>query len=137
MDQGENLDGEATPVRSKTNHIRHRSDIARGTLPNKNPFFVRTLQNEVPITMEKTDPHSPLSIVSPAIVPKDLKIITRGKKNVSHSLGYNSIYQNENYHIIHHKGHDNFHQMKIEPNNCDIKPFKKKILKTVGFHQYS
>jgi len=132
-EQGENLDGDVTPIRAVTNHTRNRSDIARGTLPNKNTFFVRTLQNEVPVSMEKSDPHSPLAIVSPAIVPKDLKILRRGKKHVSHSLGYSSIYQNEKYHIIHHKGHDNFHEMKIEPNNCDIKPFKKKILKTVGF----
>lgn len=36
--------GDKTPVmRATTNHNRHRSDIARGTLPNKNTFFVRTL----------------------------------------------------------------------------------------------
>jgi len=42
-DQGENLDGDVTPIRAVTNHTRNRSDIARGTLPNKNTFFVRTL----------------------------------------------------------------------------------------------
>ena len=80
-------------MRATTNHARHRSDVARGTLPNKNTFFVRTLHDEVPINLEKTDPHSPLAIVSPSIVPKDLKILrTGGRKKVGHSLGYNSIY---------------------------------------------
>jgi hypothetical protein len=131
--------GEKTPIRANTNHNRHRSDIARGTLPNKNPFFVRTLFNEIPVTMDYTNPHSPLANMSPSIIPKSYKkaFVTGGSKHVSHSLGYNAIYQNEKYHIVHHKGHDNGHEMRIEPNNCNIKPFQKQILKTVGFQQYS
>jgi hypothetical protein len=93
---------------------------------------VRTLQNEVPITLEHSDPHSPLAIVSPAVIPKDLKVF-KHKKTMSHSLGYNSIYQNDKYHIVHDKGIDNVHEMRIEPNNCNIKPFKQTIVKTVGF----
>jgi hypothetical protein len=123
------------PTRSTTNHNRHRSDIARGTLPNKNPFFVRTLANETPVKMDDSNPHSPLATMSPSIIPRSYKKALA--KHVSHSLGYNAIYQNDKYHIVHDKGHDNGHEMRIEPNNCDIKPFQKQILKTVGFQQYS
>jgi hypothetical protein len=126
--------GLKTPMRSTTNHSRHRSDIVRGTLPNKTPIFVRTLFNEIPVTMNSTDPFSPLANISGSIIPKSYK---KAHKNVSHSLGYNAIYQNEKYHIVHHKGHDNGHEMRIEPNDCNIKPFQKQILKTVGFQQYS
>ena len=46
--QEENQPEEKTPVRNMTgNHPKNR--IARATLPNKNPVFVRTLQNEVPL----------------------------------------------------------------------------------------
>jgi hypothetical protein len=47
----EGVDGEKTPSggRSATCHVRNRSDIARGTLPNKSPIFVRILKNESPV----------------------------------------------------------------------------------------
>ena len=33
------------------------------------------------------------------------------------SLGYNTFYKNENYHIIHHKGPGNLHEMSVESNS--------------------
>ena len=89
--------GDRTPLRVKTSNKKNRLDgIARATLPNKSTVFVRTLKNEVPCTLEDVDPHSPLAIVSPSIIPRDFKIqkkgLTSAKKHVSHSLGYNSIY---------------------------------------------
>jgi hypothetical protein len=58
-------------------------------------------------------------------------------KNKLSSLGYNSFYNSENYHIINHKGANNSHVMSVELNDQSIKPFKNQILRTVGFDQYS
>jgi hypothetical protein len=137
----ENQHEEKTPVRAiTTNHPKNR--IARATLPNKNLIFVRTLKDEVPLFQEKIDPHSPLAIVNTSIIPRDFKPQKKSaRKHVSHSLGhhclgYNSIYQTEKYHIVQNKGLES-HELRIEPNNCNIKPFKAKIEKTVAFNQYS
>lgn len=136
----DNGEADKPPVRAvKSNNNRYRSDIARGTLPNKNPFYVRSLFNETPVTLDKSD-YSPLANMSDSIIPNSYKkayMAGSGGKHVSHSLGYNAIYQNEKYHIVHHKGQQNGHEMRIEPNDCNIKPFQKQILKTVGFQQYS
>lgn len=49
---------------------RQQNAVLRGIVPpNQNPIYVRVLPDEVPQRNEPTNPHSPLAIVSPAIVP--------------------------------------------------------------------
>lgn len=55
----------------------------------------------------------------------------------SFNLGYDSIYTTKNYHIVQGRGL-NEPAMQIQPNNCDIKPYKNqlKVHKTMHFTQY-
>ena len=55
---------------TKNERRRQKNAVLRGIVPpNKSPIYVRVLSDEVPQRNEPANPHSPLAIVSPAIVP--------------------------------------------------------------------
>jgi hypothetical protein len=57
----------------------------------------------------------------------------------SYSLSYKPIFETSRYHIVHHKGeYQNLHEMSIESNDCNIRPFKEqsKTNKIMHFNQY-
>ena len=55
------------------------------------------------------------------------------RRGLGAALGYTPIYQNQKYHIVHDKGENNQHEMRIEANDYNIAPFKKVIPRTVAF----
>ena len=147
---------------------RAKNAVVRGVIPtNKTPLYVRVLTDESPHKLEMKDPHSPMSIVSPSVIPSSALFrykspmsharaesridnsfdksrfspskTTASNKSKSFKLGYSTFYQNQNYHIVHEKGISNEHEMSVQPNNCNISPFKQKqaVAKTMGFQQYS
>ena len=58
------------------------------------------------------------------------------RKQHNTSLGYKSVYTNDNYHII-TLGKPKFHGLSIQVNDPVSKPYKNVIPKTVSFDQYS
>ena len=55
----------------------------------------------------------------------------------SYNLGYVAIYETDKYHVVQDKG-DKYPELRVEPNDCDIKPYKKqtRVYKAMSFSQY-
>lgn len=51
--------------------------------------------------------------------------------------GYKTFYESNDYHIINHRGKNNFHEMSVQTNQKSLKPFKRDDTHAMGFQQYS
>lgn len=103
-----------------------RNDLVRGVIPfNNSPIKVRCLNGEEGILSQRAQSSlmetnrkscwSPdnFSNVSNLFGPKNNQSISMKTRQRNSKLGYNSFYQNENYHIINHKGMNDGHLMSV------------------------
>ena len=126
----------STKITSSTGRSQSQHQAFRGVMPNKKPIFVRVFPEETVLPNDIKTPHSPLAIVNPSIIPAHghggklrkacLKTQTFmrsssinrqkpqiQKRLINGGLSYKTVYESQNYHIIHEKGALNSHHMSI------------------------